>query len=132
MVSRELRVYLTGLALAAAVGIATRLVPGLWPAGSLRLLAVYLVFPVLSFLLPQLYLAAVGSEAEDVPPQVRIRVGLFVSGLVTLGMHATAPPGTVGRSVLAAAAATLFVVLVGHEMLAGYRESSLFEDQNAE
>jgi len=130
MVSRETRVYLAGFALTAAFAVAfavaSALGSGGWVEGPLAVLAITLIFPVLPFLVPQLYLAVTGSESEDVPPRTRIRISLLVSGLVPLGLYSTMDAGQTGRWLAGGIAAFLLGSLFVHEMVVGYRSSSLF------
>jgi len=132
MVSRETRVYLTGLALSVTLVLLTGPVLDTDLNGAVGALVNVLFFPVLPFLLPQLYLTVTGDEAENVPPRTRVRVGFLVSGLVVAGLYAAADSGTPGRLVLGVIAGVLLGSLFVHEMVLGYRSSSLFEDANAE
>ena len=135
MVSRETRVYLTGLALSVSL-----LVAGLALDIGLRTpLGVFvsvLFFPTLPFLLPQLYLAATGDETENVPPRTRIRVSLLVSGLWILWAYEATGGfdhfGDLARLLLAGLAVVLLGSLLVHEMVVGYRSSSLFEHADGE
>lgn len=132
MVSRETRIYLTGLALSVVLVLLTGPVLAFSLDGAVGALVNFLFFPVLPFLLPQLYLALTGDETEHVPSRTRVRVAFLVSGLVVAGMYAAAESGTPGRLLLGVIAAVLLGALFVHEMIVGYRSSSLFEDANAE
>ncbi len=134
MVSRETRVYLTGLAFSVSLLLVAGLVLDVELWTPLGMLVSILFFPILPFLLPQLYLAATGDETENVPAGTRIRVSLLFSGLWILWMSGWAGSisGDLGQLILGGIGAILLGTLFVREMLVGYRSSSLFEDWNAE
>ncbi|WP_136716739.1 hypothetical protein [Halorientalis salina] len=136
MVSRETRVYLTGLALSVCLLIVAGFVLEVGLRTTQGAVVSVLFFPILPFLLPQLYLAATGDETENVPPGTRIRVSLLFSGLWILWLYGVVDGidgvDGLGRLVLGGLAAVLLGGLFVHEMIVGYRSSSLFEDANAD
>jgi hypothetical protein len=134
MVSRETRVYLTGLALSVCLLIVAGFVLEVGLRTTQGAVVSVLFFPILPFLLPQLYLAATGDETETVPPGTRIRVSLLFSGLWTLWLSGAAGSAEVGlgQLILGGLAAILLGTLFVHEAVVGYRSSSLFEDADAE
>lgn len=126
MVARETRVYLTGLALSITLAILAGPVLGIDLDSSVGVLVGFLFFPVLPFLLPQLYLAATGDDTERVPPAIRIRISLLLSGLLAAWAYSAAGAGgvgAVGRTVLGIVAGVLLGGLFVHEALLGYRSS---------
>ncbi|MFD1587920.1 hypothetical protein ACFR9U_13105 [Halorientalis brevis] len=132
MVSRETRVYLTGLALSVLLLLVAGLVLDVGLRTPLGVLVSVLFFPIIPFLLPQLYLAATGDETDNVSPRTRVRVSLFVSGLVAFGLSASMAPAQPGRWLAGGVTAILLGSLFVHEMVVGYRSSSLFENANGE
>jgi hypothetical protein len=128
MVSRESRV--AGIAIVCAVGFGVVMgFSGLSetvPYGPV--IVAILVFPGLSLLAPQLYLALTTTDAAM--RRRHLRVGLGLSGALLLFSAPVANPAS--RSVVAVSGAGLLTVLLLWEALRGYYESSLFEDATGE
>lgn len=129
MLSRETRVYLIGLGLAVALAIVAGPILGVGLDTSAGVLVGFLFFPGLSFLLPQLYLAATGDETEAVPPSTRVRVSLLLSGLIAVWLYSVAGASTGRQPLLGPIGVVLLGSLCCYEALLGYRSSSLFDTE---
>ncbi|WP_336001633.1 hypothetical protein [Halorientalis halophila] len=128
MVSRSTRVAAVGVGLAVLVGIAMGL-SGLYeslPYG--EVVTALIVFPGLSLLAPQLYLA----RTTDDPAMRRrhLRVGLGLSGALTLLTAPITDPAD--RAIFSVVGGGLLAALLVWEAVEGYRESSLFADADGE
>jgi hypothetical protein len=127
MVTRESRVTLAALSVAAAV-VVVSLVLNLQQAVPYGSAILYLIaFPGLALLVPQLYLA----RTTDDPGMRKwhLRAGLGAAGVLTLAGANVDPAGRTAMQVIGVG---LLIALFVVEAVQGYYESSLFEDASAE